>query len=540
MYGKDQYDWNFISPPQPKLNNRTIPQARGRMLGGSSLLNFLMVVYPSKASIDAWGALGNGGWNYDALAPYYRKFAKTHPPSQNAREFCRLDGLCIQGISAAETGPLAVTFGEGFGPNNAAWFDAFEELGLNMATDPRTGMAGVGAFQQPATIDPIAKTRTSAVSAYLTPKRIILEPVVSGDNVEFVAKGVEIRSEDGSNRRVGARNEVILAAGALHTPQILELSGIGSRELLEKHGVPVLIDNPNVGEHMQDHPVVAENFEVADSVTSGDMLRDPALIQAVVAQYQANQEGPLSQSIISSAYVPMADSSGVLSTDARRQLLDRHLGAATKCSEAERGVIRAILETDNEAAYQCLLFPMQSNIMDNPTHVGEYLVPVLPENYLTIMTILNYPFSRGSCHIVSPHVEDKPVWDPRYNDEDIDMELLVRGVQFVSKLVATQPLRKIIKEGGKRSSEGESLDAAKDVVRKRQVSVFHVSSSAAMLPREAGGVVDSRLRVYGVKNLRVIDASIFPLEPLGNIQSTVYAVAERAADIIKKDRENAE
>ncbi|XP_044717201.1 GMC oxidoreductase domain-containing protein [Hirsutella rhossiliensis] len=480
MYGKDQYDWNFISPPQPKLNNRTIPQARGRMLGGSSLLNFLMVVYPSKASIDAWGALGNGGWNYDALAPYYRKFAKTHPPSQNAREFCRLDGLCIQGISAAETGPLAVTFGEGFGPNNAAWFDAFEELGLNMATDPRTGMAG---------------TRTSAVSAYLTPKRIILEPVVSGDNVEFVAKGVEIRSEDGSNRRVGARNEVILAAGALHTPQILELSGIGSRELLEKHGVPVLIDNPNVGEHMQDHPVVAENFEVADSVTSGDMLRDPALIQAVVAQYQANQEGPLSQSIISSAYVPMADSSGVLSTDARRQLLDRHLGAATKCSEAERGVIRAILETDNEAAYQCLLFPMQSNIMDNPTHVGEYLVPVLPENYLTIMTILNYPFSRGSCHIVSPHVEDKPVWDPRYNDEDIDMELLVRGVQFVSKLVATQPLRKIIKEGGKRSSEGESLDAAKDVVRKRQVSVFH---------------------------------------------STVYAVAERAADIIKKDRENAE
>lgn len=178
---------------------------------------------------------------------------------------------------------------------------------------------------------------------------------------------------------------------------------------------------------------------------------------------------------------------------------------------------------------------MQGDIVDHPQHVGEYLVPALPENYLTVMTMLNHPFSRGSCHIGSSQIEDKPEWDPRYNEEDVDLELLARGVQFVEKLVATEPLKQIFKEGGKRSPKGDTLEAAREVVRERQISVFHLSSSAAMLPREAGGVVDSRLRVYGVKNLRVVDASIFPLEPQGNIQSTVYAVAERAADILKAD-----
>lgn len=197
---------------------------------------------------------------------------------------------------------------------------------------------------------------------------------------------------------------------------------------------------------------------------------------------------------------------------------------------------REILEITNEPAYQYLLFPTQGNIMDHPRHLGQYLAPALPENYLTVMTIFNHPFSRGSCHIASPYIEDKPVWDPRCNDEDVDLELLTRGVQFVDKLVETEPLKGLFKDGGKRSSDGGSLEAAKEVVRKRQISLFHVSSSAAMLPKNVGGVFDSCLRVYGVKDLRVVDASFFPLVPLGNIQSTVYSVAEREADVLKEDR----
>jgi choline dehydrogenase-like flavoprotein len=155
------------------------------------------------------------------------------------------------------------------------------------------------------------------------------------------------------------------------------------------------------------------------------------------------------------------------------------------------------------------------------------------------MTILNHPFSRGSVHITSNDVKSLPVWDPAYNTNPLDMELFARSMQFVEKLVDPgTPFGSLLKAGGKRLPEivAEDLEKAKEIVRQRQISVFHVSGSCAMLPRDQGGVVDDRLRVYGVRGLRVVDASVFPLEPSGNLQSTVYAVAERAADIIKEDR----
>lgn len=230
------------------------------MLGGSSSLNFLMMVYPSKAIIDSWAALGNEGWDFETLAPYFRKFARTHLPTAAARDNCRLDGVYDPLISKTESGALDLSFGEGFGPNNAAWMDAFKNLGLGPKTDPRSG-AAIGAFQQAATIHPETKTRTSAVTAYLTDdvrkrsnltvltetvvKKIILESVDGSD--EFSATGVEVRAKDGSEKTLLAAGEVVLAAGAIKTPQILELSGVGDRKLLEKHGVPVKVDNPNVG-----------------------------------------------------------------------------------------------------------------------------------------------------------------------------------------------------------------------------------------------------------------------------------------------------
>ncbi|KAG8163245.1 hypothetical protein KVR01_006542 [Diaporthe batatas] len=556
LYGKDEYDWNFSSVPQPYLNNRTISQARGRMLGGSSALNFSMMVYPGKPIIDAWETLGNHGWNFETLWPYYRKFAKTHLPSKVAREACRTDSYHDPCISDAESGPLAVSLGDGFGPNNTAWMDAFEELGLKLTSDPRTGVA-VGAFQQAASIDPVKKTRASAVSAYLTEEvrarpnlsiltdtlasRIILDK--SDDSTsQAIAKGVEVRSKDGVTRCIRAGIEVILSAGALQTPQILELSGVGDREILTKQDIPVIIENSNVGCNLQDHPIVCESFEVADNIMSGDILRDPGLLEAVVSQYQASQDGPLGQSIISSAYVPMVDSTGVLSSEARTEFFESHgenhtSDTLSHCSEVDRKVIRDALETTTEPAYQLMLFPTQLIIPDNPQSVRDYITPVEPENYITVMTILNHPFSRGNCHIVSPNVEDKPIWDPQYNSERVDTELLAKGVQFVEKLINTKPFSNILKPNGKRlQNSGRDLESARDVVSSRQISVFHLSGSTSMRPKEAGGVVDTRLRVYGVGNLRVVDASIFPLEPAGNIQSTVYAVAERAADIIREDR----
>lgn len=237
----------------------------------------------------------------------------------------------------------------------------------------------------------------------------------------------------------------------------------------------------------------------------------------------------------------MADSSGVLDSEARKELLDKHLSAEHKTpasySAKEQEVIKTLIATTHEPTYQFLLFPTQINIPHVPTSMADYITPVEPENYITVMAMLNHPFSRGSVHIASANFQDAPVWDPKYNDQDIDLELLARAAQFTETLVKTEPFSGLLKPDGRRlQAKADSLEAAREVVRARQISVYHISSSAVMLPREAGGVVDNRLRVYGVKNLRVVDASVFPIEPLGNIQATVYAVAERAADILKEDR----
>ncbi|EAQ83060.1 hypothetical protein CHGG_10878 [Chaetomium globosum CBS 148.51] len=518
LYGKEEYDWNFISPPQPTLNNRRINQARGKMLGGSSALNFLMLLYPSKGNIDAWAALGNPSWNYDALAPYLRKFATVHPSPQSARD---LLGLTYLNEDLAKgDGPIQVSHTEGYGVTNKAWLQTFAGLGLEAASDPREGGA-LGAFQNHASIDPATNTRSYACTGYYTPevaKRpnlvVLTETVVnkiifdttSGEDA--VATGVEIITKDGQKKQVSASTEVILAAGSLQSPQILELSGVGGRDLLGKHGIPVIVENPNVGEHVQDHPIVCQSFEVADGVPSGDVLRDPNVLQALVGMYQTGGAGPLGQSVISVAYSPLVDGSGIVPAEAKASLFAEH---APTFDTPEGKVARKLVESPTEATFQYLLFPSQ-------------------------------PFSRGSVHITSADVHAPPEWDPKYNSNPLDMELLARAVQFVERIVdPATPFGGVLKAGGQRQPalKADDLDTAREIVRRRQISVFHVAGSCAMRPRDQGGVVDERLRVYGTKRLRVVDASVFPIEPVGNIQSVVYAVAERAADFIKEDRARA-
>ncbi len=535
---------------QPTLNNRCINQARGRMLGGSSALNFLMLVYPTKGNIDSWAALGNPSWNHDALAPYFRKFATVHDPPQPAKDLLGLKYLNED--LAKGDGPIQVSYSAGYNVTNEAWLKTFASLGLDAAADPRDG-ATLGAFQNHANIDPATHTRSFAATGYYTPEIaqrpnlvVLTETLVNrvlfstADGEDAVATGVELTTKDGQKKQVSASTEVILAAGALQTPQILELSGIGGRDLLTQHGIPVVVDNPNVGEHVQDHPIVCQSFEVADGVPSADVLRDGNILQALMGLYQtAGGAGPLGESIISVAYTPLVDGAGVVPAEAKTALFSEH---ASTLTTPDATAIRALVEAPDQAVFQYLLFPSQVCIPDRPTSMAHYITPVLPENFITIMTIINQPFSRGTVHITSGEVTAAPQWDPRYNSNPLDLEILARGVQFVERLVEpTTEFGKVLKSGGKRLPElrGDDLETAREIVRQRQISVFHVAGSCAMRPREQGGVVDERLHVYGTRKLRIVDASVFPLEPVGNIQSTVYAVAERAADLIKEDRASA-
>ena len=270
-------------------------------------------------------------------------------------------------------GPIQVTIGEGFNVNNKAWMKTFAaELNLELSTDPRQGKA-LGAFQNQSTIDPVTKTRSYAASAYYTPeiaKRpnlvVLTETLVSRVIFDTAsgtdALGVEVITKDGQTKQILAGTEVILSAGALQTPQILELSGVGDRHLLEKHGIPVVFDDPNVGEHVQDHPVVCQSFEVADGVLSGDVLRDPNVFQALLDMYQASRDGPLGQSSISVAYAPLVDGSGIMSTEAKKELLAQHDATLTTPGAQ---AIRKLIESD-EGAFEFILFPCQVSLPDKP------------------------------------------------------------------------------------------------------------------------------------------------------------------------------
>ncbi|EAA30872.2 aryl-alcohol dehydrogenase [Neurospora crassa OR74A] len=545
VYGKDEYDWNFQSVPQSTLNNRIINQARGKMLGGSSALNFMMLVYPSKASIDAWAAVGNPNWNFEALKPYLKKFATVDVPSASTKDICSI--TYNNDTVAYGDGPVQVSFGEGYGVTNKGWFDTFASLDLLSKRDARDGQA-LGAFQNASSIDPTTKTRSFSAVTYLTPEVRAREnlKILTNTHVnkvlfdttgpEPVATGVEI-NVNGIVSQVSASLEVILSAGALQSPQILELSGVGSKEILAQHNIPVVFENPAVGEGMQDHPIVCQSFEVKEGTPSGDVLRDPAVLKALLDMYTADRSGPLGQLTISVAYTPLVNKTGVISDEGVKKLF-----AGRDFSNPARAAIRDIVTNPNEPTFQYILFPTQVHIADKPDNMATHLIPVEPENFLTVMTILNSPFSRGSVHIQSSDPKAAPVWDPKYNHDDLDMELLARGVQFVEHLVAPESaLGKLLNQSGRRLPQlkGDDLETAKEIVRQRQISVFHVSGSCSMRPREQGGVVNERLQVYGAKGLRVVDASIFPIEPAGNIQSVVYSVAERAADLIKEDRRKA-
>ncbi|KAH0497145.1 hypothetical protein TgHK011_004474 [Trichoderma gracile] len=472
MYGKPEYDWNFSSTPQPGLNNRIINQARGKQLGGSSALNFMMMLYPPKGSLDAWGALGNKGWDYDSLSPYLRKFATFHPPPQAAKDVL---GLANHDGSAVGNGPIQVCFSRGYNKPNKAWMEAFGHLGLEMKTDPRMGM-GLGAFQQGGSIDPTTNTRSHAGNAHYTPEiarrpnlTVVTETVVQKiifdtSKDEPVAVGVLVRTKEGIEKTLVTDGEVILAAGALMSPQILELSGVGS-----------------------------------------DALRDPNVLEALLQQFQDGGNGPLGQSNISVAYVPLADGAGVCSEDAKRSLFTSH---SEHAQTPEAKMLCRLLQGPDEPAVQYFFFPSQTHtVIDKPSSMADYLLPTSPENYLTVMTMLNHPFSRGSVHITSADIDELPRWDPQFNSNPLDLEISARHVQFVELLLRTAPFADMFKPGGARIPQlkGDTPEHAREIVRQSQ-------------------------------GLRVVDASVFPIQTAGNIQSMVYAVAEKAADIIKQDR----
>ncbi|KAJ3564167.1 hypothetical protein NPX13_g7937 [Xylaria arbuscula] len=230
-YQDDRFIWPFQSTPQVELHGRHLRQDTGKVLGGSSLTNFMMAMFPSRTNIDSWAKMGNKGWSYDDLAPYFKKFATSHPPSEAIKK--TLGGLSYYQEDLKGDGPIQLSFDDQYSVMNEKWFKTFANLGLEMKTDPRTGRA-IGAFQNSSTIESGKNTRSSSVTAYYTEEiarrpnlKVLLETtaqkiITEARNGQIVATSVVVKDKDGKASTLAANRE---SCRALATASSSRVSG---------------------------------------------------------------------------------------------------------------------------------------------------------------------------------------------------------------------------------------------------------------------------------------------------------------------------
>lgn len=528
---------------QRSLGNRELLVPMGRLLGGSGALNGMNFVISAKEDLDGWAALGNQGWDWESFEKYLKKTYTLTAGSKTEN-----DGVLHVNIPDEEDKWPSV------------WRDTFATLGFPTDNDPFSGEIH-GAVMYPDAIHPATKTRSFAGNGYLGPARdrsnLTIRTGVSVEKVLFdqaadsaVATGVQYTDKEGKTATVSAGKEVILSAGTFHSPKILELSGIGDAKLLGSLGIDVVVDNPHVGENLQNHPMCVMVFETADDGEDGfetiDPIarQDPAALGAAMEAYTTKQRGPFSKSNSNAmAHIPFPDIDTTHGKQEVERLLETHcLSSAgseskttTAYAKAHETLVRNVLTSPKHASGYYLNFPGWAYY--GPT--GR-LMPVSAdgsEKYFSIALILTHPLSRGSVHLTS---QGELAIDPNYLSHPLDTEVLARHVRFLeSKLATAEPLASRLKLDGKRAPAGyprgftADLDKTKEFVRDNAVGAMHYTSTCSMMPREMGGVVDSQLRVYGTKNLRVVDASIMPYTTRANTMATVYGIAEKAADIIK-------
>ncbi|KAI0707691.1 GMC oxidoreductase [Earliella scabrosa] len=536
--GNPELDWSFTSVPQKHANNRSVFQPRGKGLGGSSLLNFFGLTRASSHEYDAIEALGNPGWNWEEFLKYFKKSETTQPvPSSFGPEY-KLSELDPQWHG--DSGPLLKGYPLHLAALHIPFLNTLENLGVPRNFEPGNGNA-IGAATILGSIDARTATRSYSANAYYAPNavrknlyvltkshvsRILFRP---GDS-PLTATGVEFINGE-TRYTVKARREVILCAGAFQTPQILELSGIGNKEILSKYGVETLVDLPS------DHifvPVINE-IDPSSETIDADLLTNPDFA-AKQAELYKSRKGYLTSGFSSLfAFVPLR----VWTTEEQR---DRWKTMAHQSiEEAPQGLKKQL-----EMQLQWLSDPSsaEGEVIPFPGFFpGAGPQPVPNRRYSSVFCSATHPFSRGSVHIASSDPKSPPAIDPNYLSNPLDVEIMLALVKFGLKVYETSPIREAIVRNFVPQAAADGTELSDDVlveyIKNTCSCVFHPLGSASMLPREDGGVVDPELRVYGTANVRVVDASILPMQIAAHIQATVYAVAEKGADIIKYGQKRA-
>ncbi|KAI0471168.1 oxidoreductase [Xylaria cf. heliscus] len=550
LFGTDA-DWAFKTVAQ--LNGRSISLNQGKALGGSSVINAHVWAPPTKEVLDAWVELGNTGWDWATMGPYY---TKAFTPPQAPEELRRALGVDSWGSDNVLTtsGPVRLSYpGTQNHPIREVWAETFKRMGYLMTANPWVQSASVGAFSNLASIDPISRERSHATKAYYSPLQnrenlqIILGAYVdhivfTDDQSQHKAIAVQYRHE-GVIKMAHVEKEVIISAGALQSPKLLELSGIGNVDILKRHNIEIVKDLPGVGENLQDHIVCDIGFAAVDEMETLDGLarQEPKALEQAMTNFTQHHDGLLTSGGIKTyAYLPVVEFLAGTGREKLVKLLDENRPGDSSAPENARArayyeILEKTLLDPNRPSGVFLTAIGQNPVASDPT-TGKPSPP-RPGNHLTIATILAQPLSRGTVHIVSNDSTKAPEIDPKYLSNRLDREVFAQHIKYMEPIASSPPLTDSLKQPLERNSPLAyitDLDAAQRYMESRAISMWHPAGTCAMLPENLGGVVDASLRVHGISNLRVVDSSIVPLLPPGNLQSTIYAVAERAADVIKE------
>jgi choline dehydrogenase len=460
--GRTEVDWDFDSAPEPFCDNRRIKLPRGRVLGGSSSINAMVYIRGNRADYDGWGI---PGWSYADLLPY---FIKAEDNERGANEY------------HGAGGPLPVSEGRSKNPMSAAFAAAGVEAGFEANEDFNgPSQEGFGLYQ----VTQRGGMRASTSVAYLHPAmerpNLTVLPYMHCHRVLFEgtrAVGV-VAAQLGQLSEYRAEREVILAAGAYGSPQLLMLSGVGPAEHLTMREIEVLLDQPEVGENLTDHPATQAVWTTPEPVS---LLL--ALEPAALEEFEATQSGPLTSNL--------AEGGGFV-----------RMEAGASAPDVQYHIAPVQIVDEGQA---------------DPEAHGVWISPcVLQEE------------SRGSVRLQNNDPTGKPVIRNNFYATERDMRVAVDGLRLMLEITRQSALAPFCVEGFNvpLSDSEEDLRAH---VRRTTYAVYHPVGTCAM-----GTVVDDELRVNGLEGLRVVDASVMPMVPRGNTNAPTIAIAERAADLIK-------
>ncbi|KAH6903581.1 mala s 12 allergen [Coprinopsis sp. MPI-PUGE-AT-0042] len=519
-----EFDYGYATIPQSSAGERNMRWPRGKLLGGSSAVNGMYMVRPNEKEINAIHDLivtddnkhYADAWKWDSLLEAMKGSETFTPPIPESLDVAHMR---YKAESHGTTGAVHCTFPGYMLPLSSLWLPTLEAGGVSISDDAYSGN-NVGGFFTLTAENPSNWTRSYSKSAYIDPlpprsnlhilTNSMVTRVLFADNIQegdLSASGVEF-ARDASEYS----QKFILSGGAVGSPHMLLVSGVGPRDVLDSLNIPVRVDLPGVGSHVQDHLAVRVQWNTGEE-TQGDIFRSESDFSKSTEFLSFVNSG--------TAYV-----NGSFLFDGQ---------------ESYQNFLNGLKDTDTTN-----LVPTESTVAEGYKAIQSTLLEkIYPEvglvellyslnspSAMIIQAAIQQPLSQGRISINSTSIFDPPVLDPKYFSHPADVVILRQGLKHARRLGSLPPLADILLEETMPGPDVQSDEQIEAWIRENANTEYHPGCSCVMMPREKGGVLDASLKVHGTLNLRVIDSSVFPLSMSAHLMAPTYGLAEKAAELI--------